>query len=380
MIGGRALIIAAWSGVFIYGYLNAMLGIVLPNLMDMLKLDKSQAGKFFMFISIGLLVSSIPAGLTMDYSGTKIVTCLGLLAVAAAFWGLGTIKSPRFLYALSFLLGLGGAMVIAGENTTISLANTSQREVASNLLNLFFGVGAFIAPFIVMPVLKTRGFSGVLKASAVLTAAILAFHLSLTFPPPVVATHFPLGSVATLLGEPRLLLLMFLVFLYVGTEFSIWSWTVTFFTSERGYPQQSASRIISIFALTMIAGRWATQWTLVKFGPLPLLLMSAAGAVISLAALYLIRGRIPVIVAALAGGWFMAAIFPTALGLAGRYFPTSVGTAISLVTTGGWIGAIAIPPAVGFVADRFGVSRGLLIPVGAALLMLITPVLLMQMH
>jgi fucose permease len=380
MIGGRALIIAAWSGVFIYGYLNAMLGIVLPNLMDMLKLDKTQAGKFFMFISIGLLVSSVPAGLTMDYSGTKIVTCLGLLAVAAAFWGLGTIKSPRFLYALSFLLGLGGAMVIAGENTTISLANTSHREVASNLLNLFFGVGAFIAPFIVMPVLKTRGFSGVLKTSAVLTGAILAFHLSLTFPAPVVAASFPLGSVATLLGEPRLMLLMLLVFLYVGTEFSVWSWTVTFFTSERGYSQQSASRIISIFALAMIAGRWATQWTLVKFGPLLLLLISAAGAVISLAALYVIRGRIPVIVAALAGGWFMAAIFPTALGLAGSYFPISVGTAISLVTTGGWIGAIAVPPAVGFVADRFGVSRGLLIPVGAALLMLITPVLLMRMH
>jgi fucose permease len=176
------------------------------------------------------------------------------------------------------------------------------------------------------------------------------------------------------------MLLMLLVFLYVGTEFSVWSWTVTFFTSERGYSQQSASRIISIFALAMIAGRWATQWTLVKFGPLLLLLISAAGAVISLAALYVIRGRIPVIVAALAGGWFMAAIFPTALGLAGSYFPLSVGTAISLVTTGGWIGAIAVPPAVGFVADRFGVSRGLLIPVGAALLMLITPVLLMRMH
>jgi fucose permease len=196
----------------------------------------------------------------------------------------------------------------------------------------------------------------------------------------VVGARFPLGSVATLLGEPRLLLLMLLVFLYVGTEFSVWSWTVTFFTTERGYPQQSASRIISIFALAMIAGRWASQWTLVKFGPLLLLLISAAGAVISLGALYVIRGRIPVIVAALAGGWFMAAIFPTALGLAGSYFPLSVGTAISLVTTGGWIGAIAIPPAVGFVADRSGVSRGVLIPVGAALLMLITPILLMRMH
>ena len=30
MTGGRPLILAAWLGIFIYGYLNAMLGIVLP--------------------------------------------------------------------------------------------------------------------------------------------------------------------------------------------------------------------------------------------------------------------------------------------------------------------------------------------------------------
>ena len=76
----------------------------------------------------------------------------------------------------------------------------------------------------------------------------------------------------------------------------------------------------------------------------------------------------------------MAAIFPTALGLAGNYFPSSVGTAISLVTTGGWMGAIAIPPAVGFIADRSGVSRGVLIPVGSAFLMIITPILLLRMQ
>ncbi len=380
MIGGRALIFAAWSGVFIYGYLNAMLGIVLPNLMEKLKLDKTQAGEFFMFSSIGLLVSSVPSGLTMDYSGTKLVTCLGLLLVGAAFWGLGSIRSARFLYALAFVLGLGGSMVIAGENTTISLANTSHREVAANLLNLFFGVGAFVAPFLVMPILKHRGFSGVLKTSAILTGAILVLHLSLSFPPPVAAASFPLASVATLIVQPRLLLLIFLVFLYVGTEFSVWSWTVTFFTTERGYAQQSASRIISIFALAMIAGRWTSQWTLITFGPQLLLLLSAAGAVISLGALYVIRGRAMVILSASAAGWFMAAIFPTALGLAGNFFPSSVGTAISLVTTGGWIGAIAIPPAVGFVADRSGVSRGVLIPVASAFLMIITPIMLIRMH
>jgi hypothetical protein len=34
MNGGRTLIVAAWLGIFIYGYLNAMLGTVLPNLME----------------------------------------------------------------------------------------------------------------------------------------------------------------------------------------------------------------------------------------------------------------------------------------------------------------------------------------------------------
>ena len=376
MSGGRWLIFAAWMGIFVYGYLNAMLGIVLPNLMAKLKLDKSQAGTFFMISSIGLLVAAVPSGVTMDALGTKLIVCLGLLLVAAAFWGLGSIESSKLLYPLAFVLGLGGSMVVAGENTAMSMVNSSQREVAANLLNLFFGVGAFVAPFIVMPVLKRSGFSGVLKASSLLTVAILALHLALSFPQPSSANAFPLARAGTLVLQPRLLLLMFLVFLYVGTEFSVWSWTVTFFTSERGYEQKLASRMISAFALAMIAGRWSSQWTLSLLGPERLLLVSAAGAVLCLSGMFTLRNRALVASSTFAAGAFMAAIFPTALGLAGTYFPSLVGTAISLVTTGGWIGAIVFPPAVGFVANKRGVARGVLIPVGTALLMLVSPAVL----
>jgi fucose permease len=380
MAGSRLLIFAAWMGVFIYGYLNAMLGIVLPNLMEKLNLDKSRAGVFFMASSIGLIVGSLPSGVAMDTVGTKLIVCLGLLLVVAAFWGLGSIESSRFLYILAFILGLGGSMVIAGENTTVSLMNPTQREVASNLLNLFFGVGAFVAPFIVMPVLKRWGFSGVLKVSSVLALAILALHFSLSFPIPAAAQSVSSSSVGYLLTQPRLLLLMFLVFLYVGTEFSIWTWTVTFFTAERGYTQKSASQLISTFALAMIAGRWATQWTLGGFGPLRILLLSAAGAVVCLAGMYSLRKHSLVILFSLGAGWCMAAIFPTALGLAGRYYPSSVGTAISLATTGGWLGAILVSPAVGFVADRRGIRRGIFIPVGSAFLMFFAILFLMRLH
>lgn len=138
MTGGRPLILAAWLGILIYGYLNAMLGIVLPNLMEKLKLNKSQAGVFFMISSIGLIVASVPSGLTMDVLGTKLVVCLGLFLVAVAFWGLGVVNSSKALYSMAFVLGLGGSMVVAGENTAISLVNSTQREIAANLLNLFF--------------------------------------------------------------------------------------------------------------------------------------------------------------------------------------------------------------------------------------------------
>jgi len=380
MTNARALILAAWLGILIYGYLNAMLGIVLPNLMEKLKLDKSQAGTFFMISSIGLLVSSVPSGLTMDALGTKLVICLGLFLIVISFWGLGAIDSSKLLYPLAFVLGLGGSMVVGGENTAISLVNSTQREVAANLLNLFFGVGAFISPFIVIPVLKSKGFSGVLKASSLLTAGILALHLTLTFPTPAVAQVFPLAQAGALLTQPRLLLLLFLVFLYVGTEFSFWSWTVTFLTNERGYNQKSASKMISAFALAMIAGRWASQWTLSALGPERVLLIGAVGAFLCLAAMFTLGNRNLVAIAAVAAGWFMAPIFPTALGLAGTHYPTLVGTAISLVTMGGWLGAIVIPPAVGFVAERHGIARGVLIPVGTAFLMLVSPILLMRMH
>src|SRR5438552_18001662 len=82
MTGGRALILAAWLGICIYGYLNAMLGIVLPNLMEKLKLDKSQAGTFLMVRSIGLIVSSVPSGLTMVVFGTTVIVYVGLFLVS----------------------------------------------------------------------------------------------------------------------------------------------------------------------------------------------------------------------------------------------------------------------------------------------------------
>src|SRR5260370_16582483 len=102
--------------------------------------------------------------------------------------------------------------------------------------------------------------------------------------------------------------------------------------------------MISIFALAMIAGRWASQWTLNAIGPERVLLISAAGAVLCLAGMFTLRRRTGIALATLSAGWFMAAISPTALGLVGRYFPSLVGTAIILVTLARHPSSLPFPP------------------------------------
>lgn len=363
--------LAGYMGIFIFGYLMALVGIILPNLTDKLRLDRGQAGHFFLATYIGMALASVPAGLAMDRIGTKALVCLGLALVAMAMFALGRIGTASRLYPVALILGLGGSVIVSGENTMVSLANPQQREAAANMLNLFFGAGAFIAPLVVLPILRRRGFSFVLVASSLLPTLALAYHLAVPFPAPTQPLGFPLAQAGAVVLQPAILLLGLLIFLYVGTEFSVWSWTVTFFTSERSWSQEAAARLISAFAITIIIGRLLAQWLLRLVGAEVILLLSAVGAAVFLSVLFLLEARRFALPAALLSGLFMASIFPTDLGLTGRHAPQLVGTAIGLVVTCGWLGAMVIPPTVGYISKRSGIARGILVTITAAFLMIV---------
>ncbi len=94
-----------------------------------------------------------------------------------------------------FLLGLGGGIIVTGANALASDVSASNRGTALNLLNLFFGLGGLLTPFISANFFK-RDSVKLCYLIAFLTAITLVINIFTTMPAPTGAKSFVFADVA----------------------------------------------------------------------------------------------------------------------------------------------------------------------------------------
>jgi fucose permease len=184
------------------------------------------------------------------------------------------------------------------------------------------------------------------------------------------------GRAFAIARSPLFLVPALLVFLYVGTEQSVWDWQVTYFMRTLNMTSVDAARVLSVFPVAIMIGRLVNNRLLMRLSPLPVLLASTAGATICFATALVAPSGAVGASALLAAGLLMASIFPTTLGVVSGRFASASGTAMGLAITCGWFGSMAISPLFGFVAQRAGFARGYLVIVGGAAAMVLTALVL----
>ena len=118
---------------------------------------------------------------------------------------------------------------MTGGHALIADLNPEHRAASLNLLDVFFGIGAFVTPFAIVPLQARGGTAAVLFTLAALAAAGLVFLLLVRFPPAARGHAIAPGTIRSMVTSPLFLLPALLVFLYVGTEQSVWDWQVTYF-------------------------------------------------------------------------------------------------------------------------------------------------------
>jgi fucose permease len=325
-----------------------------------------------------MVVSSVVAGMLLDRLGKKLVLCAAVSIVIAGLVMLAFAVHYPFMLGVAFLLGVGGSALVTGAHALIADLNPTHRAASLNLLDVFFGIGAFVTPFAIVPLLQVGGVEAVLFALAALAGLVLLYLLSVPFPRPVHRHDLSPAAVDQLLRSPWFLLPASLVFLYVGTEQSIWDWQVTYFMNDLSMSNVSAARVLSIFPIAIMVGRLITNRLLMRVSPGPVLLASTVGATLCLATVMLAGSPAVAGMALLLAGLFMSSIFPTALGVVSGRFPTLSGTALGLALTGGWLGSMVISPSFGFVAERVDYSTAYLVVVGAAGAMALATVLMLR--
>lgn len=375
------LIVAVILAIFIYGMISAMLGTILPDLSDRFHLTPSQNGQIASVQALGLIIASVGVGPLLDNEGKKVGLVLGLLFVGFALFLLPRSKGFRSLAALLFVLGIGGGIVVTGANALVSDVSEAHRGTALNLVNLFFGLGGLLTPFISAN-LFARNWTRLCYTVAGFTVGALALQL-VTRMPPTVAGHLTASGAEGVFGHPILYLLGLFLFLYVSCEVGVWNWLARHLIAQ-GIPESRALNILSLgFALGLLAGRLAVSPILVKISASTVTLYASLAMAVASFLMLRVRTPRPAYFMVFLVGVSMAPVFPTTLAIVGNAFPSASGTAIGFVVTCGWIGLAVSSRIIGSIAgdDPQRLRKALLIiPVSAVLMIGLNLVIQSLLH
>jgi fucose permease len=165
-----------------------------------------------------------------------------------------------------------------------------------------------------------------------------------------------------------------LIFLYVGTEQSVFDWQVTFLMGEFSMERVAAARVLSWFPVAFMIGRIVNSRLLMRVAPSKVLIVSTLGTVAGFSVILLTSSALAASLALFCTGLFMASLYPTTLGVLSGRFTTHSGTAIGMAVTAGWLGSFAVSPTFGFVAEHSNFTAGYLVILGSSIAMLITAI------
>jgi fucose permease len=356
------LITAAILAIFIYGMIAAMLGTILPDLSDRFHLTPAQNGTIAFAQAVGLMIASIGVGPLLDAQGDKVGILLGLALILVALLLLPRSRGYGSIVVLLFLLGLGGGIADTGANALVSGLSPDHRAIALNLVNLFFGLGGLVTPFISANLFK-RNWVRLCYTVALVTVGTGVIQILVKTPPQVAGTGFVLTKAAPMLEQPLILMLGLMLFLYVSCEVGVWNWLPRHLIAQ-GIPKSRALNILSLgFALGLLLGRVAISPVLIRVPSIEVTLAASAAMAVTTYLMLRTRKAHTAAVLVFITGLAMAPVFPTTLAITATAFPHMPGTAIGFVMTCGWAGLAVSSRIIGAIAgnDPLRIRKALLV-------------------
>lgn len=358
------------SGAFGLGMCFAVLGSIAVKMMPRMSIDQAKFGTMISAFMFACLIASLVVGVMMDSLGYKTVAIAGFVAAAAAILILANVKSFGPGVIACILLGVG-AMACNTTGNVLGTAVVSKMfdgdmASANNLVNVFFGLGLFLTPFLVSFLFNKVSYEKAVSALGIVVLIPLAFALLAQYPE--APAGFALSDAFGLLKEPVTILAAFVLFCYIALESSFCNWLAPFgkevLSSEKPDMETekvdaTAARLLSAFAIAMMAGRLITSFSgITKFGG-----WLIAGAAVLAAVIILImtgtKSSKAAYALAAAAGLVFAPAFPTTVGVTFAKFGGGSGSLFGIIFAVGLAGAVIVPKAIGNMASGSSVQKSL---------------------
>lgn len=334
--------IVSFAGVFALGIIFAVLGSVKLRLAEILQVDDAQYGRLISTLMFASMIAVLIIGPLQDLIGYMPIGVVGFVAGGICLWILASAKSYGIALVACALLGIGAMCANTIGNTLgpTVLFDGDNPAAASNWLNVFFGIGAFITPVIIGKVMGKLGYQKTVSiiGAIVFVPVILVFLAD--FPQP--SADFELAASLGLLTTGYVIFGGLSLFCYIGLEASMAGFVSTYLKGQ-DLTDEQANTWLSGFWVGLIAARLVAAVLLGPLDPIyhaPVIPALAILAVIAISLMVIAKTAKAGIVGTVLTGVALGPIFPTIVGVTfSKSAAIDAGIAGSVF---GWIFAIGL--------------------------------------
>ncbi len=367
--------------VFGLGMCFSLLGSISVKLMPRLKIDQGKFGSLISAFMLTCLIASLIMGVVVDKIGYKPVAIFGFIATAVCIFILARGQTYGMALLPCLLLGFGAMALNTAGNTLIPvvLFGGENPAAASNLGNVFFGLGLFVTPLIVSFLFRKTSYENAISVLAIIALAPVVLAVIAKYPQ--LQAGFAISDALVLLKEPAVLVAALALFCYISLESSFCNWlppygkeiiSRNFSSLDNSVIDATSQQMLSAFAVAMMAGRLITSQigSITAYGT-----WFVAGAAVIAALIILAMERSGAIwtsALAVCAGLSFAPCFPTIVGVTYSKHPENFGSVFGIIFAVGLLGAVIIPKAIGNLAKGSSIQKSLklLVPTCLALIVL----------
>lgn len=338
----------------------AILGPTLPALAGQTRASLGQMGLLILVGSIGAMLGTLVSGRIFDRRRGHPVLGVAQLAAAILLALMPFVPWFWLLVAVVACKGLAQGFVNTGANTLLVWTHGEKSGPFMNGLHFFFGLGAFLAPFLVGQLTGLDGgyrwaYLGLAAFAAL--AGLRMLVLSGSSQPARGKAEAASGSRPPAPASPPYAFVFaaaLFLFFYVGAELSFGNWIYTYATSLGLAGEAAAAYLNSAFWLSFTVGRLISIGVAARFTPKQVIPAAVLGSLAFLGLVLLFPASGGVLWAAAVGlGFCMAPVWPTGFTLAGQSIDLS-GRLSGLILLGDSFGGMLLPAALGKVIEAAG--------------------------
>jgi MFS family permease len=293
--------------------------------------------------------------------GPTVISAVGL-AIAIVLPGLAT--GPVSLAAAVVAFGFcNGALDVAMNTQAVMIERTYSRPIMSSI-HAYFSIGGLFGSGVVaatlaldVPLVATLG-------TCCAIGIVCALGLSKTL-----LTGKPGDDSATAEGDPtrvdaprpwaRIALLAAVAFGLMLAEGTAYDWSALHLVERYDQPEAVGAIAFGAFSATMVVGRFSADTISARLGPVAVLRLGSAAAMIGMTMVICSPTPVLSVVGWAVFGLGVAGGVPQLFTAAGNISSRSSGQIISLVVGCGYVGMLAGPAVIGPVSNWFSLGTAL---------------------